>query len=109
MIGRAAGLLVGAAIAASAAAQSVPIVQPGAPGAPARILTPEQAANIQRGLNRLNGQYSELQLTLKPEFEDVLVRLNLVRLRRVKVIGFERPSGPFQLRLRTSTAKGLCR
>ena len=35
MAGRIAGLLVGAAIAASAAAQSVPIVQPGAPGQPA--------------------------------------------------------------------------
>ena len=46
MAGRIAGLLIGAILAASAAAQSVPIVQPGAPGAAARILTPEQAAKV---------------------------------------------------------------
>ena len=47
MAGRIAGLMIGTAIAAAAAgAQTVPIVQPGAPGAPARILTPEQAAKV---------------------------------------------------------------
>src|SRR5687767_7869369 len=47
MTGRMVGFLFGAAFtASSAAAQPVPIVQPGAPGAPARILTPEQAARV---------------------------------------------------------------
>jgi argininosuccinate lyase len=37
----------------------------------AGLLTPEQAEAIKQGLQQLNRQFSEQQLTLKPEFEDV--------------------------------------
>jgi uncharacterized protein (DUF305 family) len=46
MTGRATIFLVGCAFAAVAQAQAVPIVQPGAPGQPVRVLTPEQAAKV---------------------------------------------------------------
>lgn len=35
------------------------------------LLTPEQAEAIKQGLQQLNRRFSEQQLTLKPEFEDV--------------------------------------
>ena len=46
MVGRIAALLAATMMGSAATAQSVPIVQPGAPGAPPRVLTPEQASRV---------------------------------------------------------------